>query len=154
MNRSIFQCACCGRHLPRDPRVKNQQYCGRKKCQQARKNRWQRLKLQTDPDYRADKIDSGREWRLKNKGYSKQYRLNHPSYVERNRVLQRKRDQQRNCMRSASPDAAPAATDLAKKDALVSFLDDNSMRYFLFPVSESLAKKDALMVKIVPITPG
>jgi len=149
----MFQCACCGRHLPRDPRVKNQQYCGWKKCQQARKNRWQRQKLQTDPDYRADKIDSGREWRQKNKGYSKQYRLNHPSYVERNRVLQRKRDQRRNCMRLASPNAAPA-TDLAKKDALSSFLDDNSMRYFLLPVSANLAKKDALMVKIVPITPG
>lgn len=152
MSRSMFQCACCGRHLLRDPRVKNQRYCGRKKCQQARKNRWQRQKMQTDPDYRANKIDSQQEWRQKNKGYSKQYRRNNLSYVERNRELQRKRDQ-RNRIRIDSPASTPLV-NLAKKDALTSFFDDNSREYFLLPVSANLAKKDALLVKIVPITPG
>ena len=95
MKRKMFRCACCGRILPCDPRARNQHYCGRKKCQQARKNKWQRQKLANDPDYRKDKRDSQRTWREKNKGYSKKYRGLHPVYVLHNRQKQKERDKRR-----------------------------------------------------------
>ena len=148
MNRRMFRCSCCGRRLLSDPRVKNQRYCGMRKCQQARKNKWQRQKLLTDPDYRANKIESQQQWRQSNKGYSKQYRKKNLLYVERNRKQQKERDLRH---RNVPP---TSCVSLAKKDELTSFFDDNSKEYFLYPLSSDLAKKDALMVKIVPITPG
>lgn len=149
----MFRCACCGRQLLSDPRVKDQRYCGRKKCQQARKNKWQRQKMLTDSDYRANKIESQQQWRQKNKGYSKRYRKKNLLYAAKNRKLQKGRDLRRNITPSDTSGSWPAST-LAKRDALTSFFDDNSMEYFLCPISSDLAKKDALMVKIVPITPG
>jgi hypothetical protein len=151
MTRKMFRCACCGRHLLSDPRVKNQRYCGRKKCQQARKNKWQRQKLLTDSDYRANKIESQQQWRQKNKSYSKQYRLKNLFYVERNRKLQKRRDFLRN---NIPVDHSNQTSDLAKKDELSPFFDDNSMKYFICPASTNLAEKDALIVKIVPVTTG
>jgi hypothetical protein len=43
-------------------RVKNQRYCGSRTCQQAKKNKWQREKQQTDPDYQANKRESQKAW--------------------------------------------------------------------------------------------
>jgi hypothetical protein len=152
MKREMFRCACCGRYLPRDPRVRNQRYCGQKKCQQARKNLWQRRKLETDPDYRAGKQESQQVWQSKNKGYWKKYRCdNFATSVLRNRQLQKVRDQRR--LKPANQDNRVPTVDLAKKDALNVFCDDNSTLYLISPVAADLAKKDALMVKIVPITP-
>lgn len=149
MKREMFRCACCGRFLPRDPRVKNQRYCGQKKCQQARKNKWQRLKLETDADYRADKKESQQVWQSKNKDYWKKYRNKNLAGVLRNRQLQKIRDQQRLKPISQNKRAPPS---LVKKDALSTFLNDNSTLYLVSSAVAGLAKKDALMVKINPIT--
>ncbi len=149
MKREMFRCACCGRCLPRDPRVKNQDYCGQKKCQQARKNQWQRRKLETDPDYRAGKKESQQIWQSKNKDYWKRYRKNNLASVLRNRQLQKVRDQQR--LKPDSQDKQ-AHTDLVKKDALIAYLNDNSILYTVHPAAVDLAKKDALMTKMNAIT--
>jgi hypothetical protein len=101
-----FRCACCRRILRRNSRVKKQQYCGAKACQQARKNRWQREKQQTDVDYRVNKSESQRAWLKTNPTYWRQYRSRNPEYQERNRQLQQARDKKR---------PQTAADHLAKK---------------------------------------
>jgi hypothetical protein len=48
------------------------------------------------------------------------------------------------------------ATDdrLAKMDTLSRYFNDTTMTYYIYAGGENLAKKDALPVKIIPITPG
>jgi len=149
MKRETFCCACCKRYLLRNSRSRNQRYCGSKKCQQARKNEWQRRKMVCDWDYRADKKDSQQTWQKKNKDYWKKYRRKHPVYEQRNRELQKERDRHR--LSAARGPQAPSA-DLAKKDALSAFFNSKSNSYFLTPTDPSLAKKDALMVQIIPFS--
>ena len=149
MGRKMRRCSCCGCYFCPDPRVQNQHYCGKKRCQQARKNKWQRQKIIIDHDYRADKKDSQDAWLDKNPNYWKRYRRRNLDYAERNRQMQRERDAKR---RLAS--GKHLGADLAKKDALISFFDQDTTSYFLLPEGNNLAKKDAIMVKIVPISPG
>ncbi len=150
MKREMFSCDCCHRVLPRDTRVKNQLYCGQKKCQQARKNKWQRQKLETDPDYRAGKKESQQAWQSKNKDYWKKYRPNNLYVILRNRQLQNVRDRQR--LKPVSQHNRPPPVDLAKKDTLRAFFNDNTTAYLVSSAAVNLAKKDAIMVKINPIT--
>jgi cell fate (sporulation/competence/biofilm development) regulator YmcA (YheA/YmcA/DUF963 family) len=145
VKRGTFRCACCRRILPRDPRVKNQRYCGAKTCQRARKNKWQREKQKTDPDYRLNKQDSQLAWQSKNPCYWRRYRQKKPDYCERNRRLQQIRNRVKQ---------RPAVTQkhLAKMDTLERIFDDTSMIYLLSAKAGNLAKMDALPVKIIPIT--
>ena len=92
MKQLTFRCSCCRRIVPRNPRARNQRYCGAKPCQQARKNKWQRNKQQMDSDHRVNKEESQRAWSQQNPDYWKLYRELNPEYCERNRQLQRKRD--------------------------------------------------------------
>ena len=146
MEQVTFRCACCRRILPRNPKVKNQGYCGAGACQQARKNRWQREKQQTDPDYRANKRESQQAWQKRNPIYWRQYRSRNKKYREGNRRMQQERDRRRR--RTTADD------NLAKKDALDGLFNDTTMTYFIYAGEGNLAKKDALSVKIIPITPG
>jgi class 3 adenylate cyclase len=75
--------------------VKNQQYCGKKECQRARKRSWQKEKIATDPDYRANQRECNKAWRGRNPDYWRHYRKNHPRYVEKNRLLQKARRRRR-----------------------------------------------------------
>ena len=149
MKQITFRCACCKRIRPRNPRVKNQNYCGTKSCQQVRKNKWQREKLQTDPDYRTDKREMQQSWRARNSDYWKRYRDKNPGYCERNCRLQRERD------KKCCPDAVIPASDtghLAKTDTLNQYLNQTTTSYYICPVGSDLAKRDALEVKILPIS--
>ena len=151
MKQITFRCACCKRIRPKNPRVKNQKYCGTKACQQARKNKWQRKKLQTDSDYRTDKREMQQSWRARNSDYWKRYRDKNPDYCERNCRLQRERDK-KHC-----PDAVIPASDtghLAKTDTLSQYLNQTTTSYYICPVGSDLAKRDALEVKIVPVSTG
>ena len=58
----MIACAHCGRLFPRDPRVKNQRYCGEKDCQRARKREWQKEKLRNDPDYKDNQRACQIDW--------------------------------------------------------------------------------------------
>jgi len=91
----MIRCIHCGRHFILNPRVKDQRYCGRKECQRARKTLWQREKMRTDPEYQTNQRESHRSWRERNPGYWKEYRIGHPEYAMRNRILQRHRDKRR-----------------------------------------------------------
>jgi len=73
-----------------------------------------------------------------------QYRSRNLEYRERNRQLQQERDRKR-CQ----------TTDrLAKMDTLSRYFNDTTATYYIYAGGENLAKKDALLVKIITITPG
>ncbi|MCF8037263.1 MAG: hypothetical protein K9K62_10360 [Desulfobacteraceae bacterium] len=99
----MIRCKHCHRWVPANPRIKDQQYCGRKKCQRARKTEWQRSRLKVDPQYKANQDEARAKWRRKNSGYSKQYRDANPAYCDSNRTLQKKRDQKRQNKMSGLP---------------------------------------------------
>jgi hypothetical protein len=118
-------CVKCGDAfvVKRNPQ---QEYCGKPACQNARKNRWRQLKLKKDHDYRVNQKKADQHWHQRNTSYWRQYRAAHPNYVEKNRVLQRQRDQKRG--KNASQIC------LAKSDASMAKNDDFSGIYQLLPL--------------------
>jgi len=132
------RCAHCGCPLELNPRSKNQLYCGKKECQRARKRLWQKNKMATDPDYKANQRECNRAWREKNPHYWRGYRRNHPEYVQRNRLLQKARRGRRRV----------AKMDASEK---ISFLKTGT--YWLIP-EDGVAKMDAFAGKVllVPVT--
>lgn len=126
------RCAHCGCPLDLNPRAKNQRYCGEKECQRARKRLWQKGKMASDPDYRANQQECNKAWRGRNPDYWRNYRKNHPRYVERNRLLQEARRRRR----------------VAKMDAsgVDSFVRTGT--YWLIP-EKGVAKMDAFARKVV-----
>ncbi len=143
-----FRCACCKRVLPRNPRVKQQRYCGSAACQRARKAKWQREKMSEDRDYQATQRESQRLWQQNNPDYWRQYRRNNCDYRRRNRLLQRARDDVSRCRQPST------GNSLAKMDTLNRILDDTTMTYIISAGPGNLAKMDALQVKIIPFTAG
>lgn len=132
MKTESLKCQNCRRVIRHpNPRIKNQQYCSRKRCQRARKRKWQRRKMSSDQDYRLNQEDARTKWREENPDYSRRYREEHPEYCERNRLLQKRRDARRRCQ------------DLAKMDASSPISFDNSEGYRIFPADSDLAKMDA-----------
>ena len=71
-------CACCGKSFEPRSQVPDQAYCASPGCQRARKRQWQRVKLQTDPDYRINQRAAQQAW------------------AQRNREQQRSRDRSRD----------------------------------------------------------
>ena len=126
------RCAHCGCRLDSNPRAKKQQYCGRKECQRARKRAWQKEKMATDPDYRANQRECNKAWRDRNPDYWRNYRKTHPQYAERNRLLQKARRRRR----------------VAKMDALACDSLVRTGTYWLIPEG-GVAKMDALARKVV-----
>jgi hypothetical protein len=142
MNQKI-RCGQCRRLVPANRRVKDQRFCGRKECQRARKNLWQRQKLASDPDYQANQRDCFRNWYKRHPGYWRQYRRRNPNYCERNCLLQRVRDKKRR------------SQDLAKMDALKPIYFVKPGTYYLIAEgSQPLAKMDASAQKVIVIPIG
>lgn len=132
-------CACCGQLFEPRPQVPNQTYCSLPTCQRTRRQRWQRGKMQNDPDYRDNQTRNQRAWLDRNPEYWRNYREINPEYVERNKSRQRsKRDLQQE-------------QDIAKMDAsLVVALQPGI--YLIRPVtSDGFAKSDAWLVEIMPV---
>lgn len=137
------RCVHCKRFFRRNPRVKEQRYCGRKGCQRARKSRWQREKMSRDPDYKANHKRAQSDWAARNPDYWRKYRQSHPKYTEQNRDKQKERDRERR------------KRDLAKKDALEGKNHIEAGTYYLVPaVPENLAKMDASGQKVRIISEG
>ncbi|QLG91196.1 hypothetical protein HZF02_04170 [Pseudomonas yamanorum] len=82
-------CTCCGLPFEKRPQVPNQAYCSLPACQRARRQRWQRDKMQTDPDYRDNQSRNQRAWLDRHPEYWRNYREANPEYVERNKSRQR-----------------------------------------------------------------
>ena len=127
--KPMIKCAKCRRMVPANPRVKNQNYCNRKACQRARKNRWKQSKIASDPDYNNDQRDYHKQWVEQHPGYYRNYRKQNPGYCDRNRELQKKRDKNR-CLKQS-----------CKRDALKQFSVIKPVTYRLIPFSK---KRDAL----------
>lgn len=85
-------CACCGKPFAPRPQVPDQAYCSSPDCQRARKRQWQRVKLQSDPDYRINQRAAQQAWSQRNQDYWRNYRDARPDYEQHNRELQRSRD--------------------------------------------------------------
>jgi hypothetical protein len=137
-------CACCKRIFIPRPTVHNQQYCSDSECQKMRKRKWQKEKLANDREYRDNQAAAQKEWCSRNKGYWKEYRKRNPGYAERNRILQRERNQRRR-----------SKSQIAKMDASGAENIISSGCYRLMPLCNGvIAKMDELIVKIDVISSG
>jgi len=95
---STFKCFHCGKTLPKNPRLKKiQKYCSAKKCQQIRRSVRKKERYNSDLMYRKKHLETQKAWRENRPAhlYQKEYRKNHPRYVERNRELQKTRNKNR-----------------------------------------------------------
>ncbi len=138
-------CIHCGKEFSPNPRVKNQRYCGDRECQTSRRASWYRKKIATDPDYRDNQKRCKREWLNSHPGYWRDYRGKHPEYVERNRLLQLRRNAKRR--------RDKLSRLIAKIDALnTGFYSQRGELFKLIPQDGRLiAKIDSLIVRLVPV---
>ena len=137
-------CVHCGKFFI--PRNRNQNYCTKAGCQRARKAAWQRYKMKTDADYRAQQQLSNEKWVNKTPGYWTRYRHRNPDKAQRNRALQHIRNR-----RNRQTDQDPAAPLIAKMDARKSYDFDLLGQFYLVPV---IAKMDVSKVNIYIISKG
>lgn len=137
-------CPCCQRRFIAHSAVCNQRYCSDLGCQKARKRKWQKEKLASDSDYRANQADAQRQWRSRNRDYWRQYRRRNPAYTETNRLGQRERNRRRGC-----------GSGIAKMDELKGESVIRAGRYRLVPFCNSgVAKMDELIVELGVISRG
>jgi uncharacterized protein (DUF4415 family) len=137
-------CCSCGDVFERSVRHKNQCYCSKPTCRQARKAAWKRYKMRTDPEYKFNQTVSNKKWAKANAGYWKAYRQQHPEKAERNRMLQ----SIRNRRRSSELENRSDEKLIAKVDASIVNNFKVVGQYWLVPV---IAKVDALKVNIFDI---
>jgi len=131
-------CLCCEKRFIPHPAVRDQQYCSDPECQKARKRKWQKEKLATDSDYRANQAEAQRQWRSRNRDYWRRYRERNPTYTKKNRTGQRERNRRRRL-----------GSGIAKMDELEGKPHVLSGRYRLIPVcNPGIAKMDELIVEI------
>ena len=133
-------CAACGHLFLARPQVPKQRFCSAPSCQRTRRRRWQKQHLRTDTDYRDNQARARARWAKDHPGYWRCYRKTHPAYVERNRCLQRTRNDRRRAiakMYASGPKALlPSGT------------------YMLQRASEDgIAKMDVWRVQIVMLPP-
>ena len=111
---STFTCRHCKQRCKSNPRLKGtQRYCGKRCCQQARKNKWENARLEDDPLYRSGRKASKTAWYKKYPGdrYQSLYRQDHSGYVQENVRKQLLRNKKRRENVSASK--------IVKTDALI-----------------------------------
>jgi hypothetical protein len=144
------RCAACGCLFVPRRNVPQQRYCSKRVCQRTRRRRWQREKLTTDADYRANQAAAQRRWRERHPDYWHRYRQNRPDYAECNRERQRERNRRR---RSAG--TAPSPPAIANMDAYATERLVRSGTYRLVPVAApGVAKMDAYLVEMHVLSAG
>ena len=89
------RCKACGHTFRTRPQVSRQRYCPAQACQRERRRSWQKARREGDPDYRDNQLRAQRAWLERNPDYWREYRRTHPNYRERNRLLQRERNDRR-----------------------------------------------------------
>ncbi len=67
-------CASCNRLFPLRPQSPTQTFCSDLDCQRERRRRWNKAKLASDPDYRANQLAAQQAWHARNPGYWQTYR--------------------------------------------------------------------------------
>lgn len=142
------RCAACGCLFVPRRNVPHQRYCSKGACQRTRRRRWQRDKLQSDPDYRANQAAAQRRWHESHPDYWRGYRQQHPDSTERNREQQRVRNRRRSI---ASAGRSPPV--IAKMDEYLLEKPVVSGTYRMIPVTvPGVAKMDAYTVEIQVIS--
>jgi hypothetical protein len=143
-------CKHCDEQKQANIRLKgHQQYCDKPECQRARKAAWQKNRIATDPQYHAQQAEAVRIWRQKKPldQYQKQYRQNHPEYVQRNRELQKLRNQKHS--------SRLACLKIVKMDAFHNPPSEKSTSYIMNPykldASGKIVKMDALVVQLIDL---
>lgn len=102
------RCAACGGVFRPRPQIRGQRYCAQGSCQRERRRHWKRQKRRIDPDYRDNQARARRAWSERHPDYWREYRRQHPGYLERNRQQQR--------VRNARRGAPVAAPEIAKRN--------------------------------------
>jgi len=144
------RCAACGCLFVPRRNVPQQRYCSEPGCQRTRRRRWQRQKLKTDADYRANQAAAQRRWRERHPNYWRDYRQHHPDSTARNREQQRSRNRLRGVAGTG-----PSPPVIANMDAYRSQKPVRSGTYRLVPVAEpGVAKMDAYLVEMHVLSEG
>jgi hypothetical protein len=129
-------CVHCGTFFT--PRNRKQNFCSKTECQNARKARWEKHRRKIDPEFRQSRKISQKKWLENNPEYWKDYRRQNPEKAERNRALQKVRNNRRNAKENT-----PKPVVIAKTDARKSFPVDLFGPFWLIPV---IAKTDAVKI--------
>jgi hypothetical protein len=138
---------CCGCWFIPRANVPNQQYCSRRTCQNARRQRWRTQKLKNDVDYKDDQYASQKRWCEKNPDYWKRYRTSHPDYCQKNREGQMVRNRKRGQNHLQSEALIAKRYALSDKTGIISGY------YNLLPADGAMiAKSDAFLVKLKVIS--
>jgi hypothetical protein len=145
-----WRCAACGCLFAPRRNVPQQRYCSKRACQRTRRRRWQRQKLKSDADYRANQAAAQRRWRERHPNYWRDYRRHHPDSTARNREKQRARNRRRGVAVTG-----PSPPVIANMDAYRSQKPLRSGTYRLVPVAEpGVAKMDAYLVEMQVLSEG
>lgn len=110
--KSTITCFHCGKVVAKNPRIKAQHYCSLKECQQARRNQWERNKLQHQKVYREKRKLQKASWRYNRPAheYQRQYRAEHPLYQSANQSRQINRN--RSLLKIVKTDASMATPQI------------------------------------------
>lgn len=138
---AMIICASCNDEVTQNPKLKGRQqkYCGKAKCQRARRAAWKKEKMRTCPDFKANQALSNRSWSASHPNYWRQYRLANPAKADRNRFLQHLRNQRL----TRSPPLSHCKGRHVKTQ-----INQLVGQFWLVPV---IAKVDALKVNIAAI---
>jgi hypothetical protein len=144
--KPTFICLHCNQEYTRNPRVKKgQHYCNSRACQNARMRIWKRNKRATSETYREQCKKWQKNWLENNPfdQYIKEYRKRNPVYVNRNRELQRIRDQKyRHTCR------IDYIKKLVKSNTFRSYRDSGGIYAFIPGKWQKIVKSNTLMVTI------
>lgn len=139
-----FVCKNCHQEKVKNIRLKtDQEYCSAIACQRARKKAWQQQKMSQDELYRQQQEDCLQQWRKQRPLhlYQKQYRLDHPDYVNKNRKQQLRRNRKQTVLKSLFR--------IVKMDAST---QDRTINYLINPrqgsSSKKIVKMDALLMQV------
>ena len=116
-------------------------------CRRAKKAAWKRTKMKTDPQFSRTQHLSNQKWVNSNPSYWTDYRKRKPEKAERNRILQRVRNQRRRANKQQLDSADPPL--IAKVDSSKPNKFGLIGQFWLVPV---IAKVDALKVNIVELS--
>lgn len=152
----ILVCRHCGRQVLKNKKLKHrdQQYCGEKACQAARKLSFERHKYKTNSFFRSEKLQRARDRKkhqadqgdpLSCSRHQRDYRATHPDYVIENRQKQRARN-------ARKADKTKHETKIVNPDALMLQTPDNDTVYAMIAVDyKKIVNPDALMLEITDI---
>jgi hypothetical protein len=150
---TTFVCINCHQPAAANIRLKGKQsYCSAAECQRARKAAWQKRKMINDPDYHSHQFEYIRKWRKTRPAdqYQKQYRLDHPEYVKKNRELQIVRNRKRSVLLSFRRIVKMDAFNLQQREKSNTYV----IRPFKIDDAGKIVKMDALLAQLTCLQPG